>query len=317
MRDTIETLFDASPITGLVVAIIDKRAVTVYCSGELEGLPVSERTIWPVASLTKPVFVYGVLQLVQDGLLDLDQPLQSYLSEPYLADTEYLPLMTARHAMSHTTGLPNWRDSEGLRAGFRPGTRFSYSSEGLNYLQHVVEQLLGIPMADYLQQKLFSPFDMGNSVLRPETEATLPPYLTFLAQTLPANGAISLWTTLEDYARFVMAMFDSAIGREMHSAQTVVGRYPTLHWGLGWGLQVHAADRSFWHWGGRGIPRTLNFAIGWPEQQQAVILFTNHSDGLYLCRDIIHSLFPARPLPAFDWLLPAQQWRADGLLADA
>jgi len=55
-----------------------------------------------VASLTKPVFSVGVLQLVQQGLLELDRPLQAYLPQPYLAGVDFLDEITARHTLTHT-----------------------------------------------------------------------------------------------------------------------------------------------------------------------------------------------------------------------
>jgi len=67
------------------------------CGGCFEGEPVQSNTMWTLASLIKPVFVYGVLQLVQQG--NLDRPLQTYLPQPYLSDSMYLPEMTARHAI--------------------------------------------------------------------------------------------------------------------------------------------------------------------------------------------------------------------------
>ena len=99
---------------------------------------------------------------------------------------------------------------------------------------------------------------------------------------------------------------------EMLTSQIGVGEYPDLRWGLGWGLQGEGESLRFWHWGARSIPQTMNFAVGWPQQQKAIVIFTNHGEGLYLCRDLIHSVFPQEVLPAFDWLLPAKNWRPDG-----
>lgn len=319
MHDTLKTLMQASPVTGLAVATVSDGNIHTTYLGTWDDAPITAETIWPVASLTKPVFSVGVLQLVQQGLLELDRPLWAYLPQPYLAGVDFLDEITARHTLTHTSGLPNWRDSQGLRTGFRPGSRFSYSSEGLNYLQYVVEHLLSKSMTDYLREHLFLPLDMPTTTLEAETEASLGPHLGFLAATLPANGALSLRTTLLDYARFVQAMLNadsrllrSDMHREMLTPHSPVGVFEQLHWGLGWGLQQVDQERSFWHWGARGIPRTMNVAVGWPDRHEAILIFTNHADGLYLCREIIQATFPGRAFPAFDWLLPARDWRADG-----
>lgn len=319
MHDTLKTLMQASPVTGLAVATLTDGTLHTTYLGTWDTVPITVETIWPVASLTKPVFSAGVLQLVQQGLLDLDRPLQAYLPQPYLNGVDFLDEITARHTLTHTSGLPNWRDSQGLRTGFRPGSHFSYSSEGLNYLQAVVEHLLQRSMADYLREYLLLPLDMPATILEAETEASLGPHLGFLATTLPANGALSLRTTLLDYARFVQAiltadtrLLGSDMHREMLTPHISVGVFEQLHWGLGWGLQQANHEWSFWHWGARGIPRTMNVAVGWPDRHEAIIIFTNHADGLDLCRKIIQATFPGRALPAFDWLLPARDWRADG-----
>lgn len=314
-----QEVMEASPVTGLAVAEIDQERITLYCLGESDGENVSVETIWPVASLTKPVFVYGVLKLVQRGLLELDRPLQDYLPKPYVDGIDTLPLMTARHAMTHSTGFPNWRDAQGLRTSFRLGEKYSYSSEGLNYLQIVVEHMLGKSMRDSLREQVFLPLEMRHTELGCETESTLPPGLFFLLNTCPANGAFSLRTTIDDYARFVRAMLieessglRDGLYREMLTPQIDVGMYADLKWGLGWGLQQANNKLSFWHWGARGTPQTMNFAVGWPKQQKGIVIFTNHAEGLYLCRDIIRRVFPQEPVPAFDWLLPAKKWRPDG-----
>ncbi len=312
MEADLKELMDASPVTGLATAFTRDGSVSVSYWGELEGQALSPKTIWPVASLTKPVFACAVLKLVDQGVLDLDQPLQRYLPCSDVDCAGDISKMTARHVLIHTTGFPNWRDARGLRAEFRPGSRFSYSSEGINYLQRVVEHMLGAPADAIIRQVVFDPYGMDGSELRPETEASLPPALAFLAADQPASAALSLWTTSGDYARFLSAMLGEAELRRMVTPQSAVGHVPDLYWGLGWGLQGQGSERSFWHWGARGMPRTMNFAVGWPQSHEAAVIFTNHADGLYLCRDILTRRFPHRAFPAFDWLLPAQNWRADG-----
>jgi CubicO group peptidase (beta-lactamase class C family) len=324
LPEDFRALMQDSAVTGLATAIINGDVIRISACCEFLGEMLTEDTIWPVASLTKPVFAYGVLQLVQRGLLDLDRPLQEYLPGPYLEGIPELPLITARHAMTHSTGFPNWRDAQGLRASFRPGEKFSYSSEGLNYLQAVVEHLIGMSMDAYLKQNVFLPFGMTQTELACEMPETVPPFSHFFLKTLPANGALSLRTTIGDYARFVHAMFDPGVGgeyrlseamlNEMLRPQIMVGERKQLHWGLGWGLHTSSIDESFWHWGARSIPTAMNFAVGWPEQRQGMVIFTNHQHGLSLADDIIRNafLFVSSPVFAFDWLLPAKNWRPDG-----
>jgi len=313
LRTALERAMADTGVTGSALAVIAGGALTeIHTIGELEDTPVQPDTIWAVASLTKPVFVYGVMQLVEQGVIDLDLPLQSYLRAPYLDDDPRCARMTARHAMTHSTGFPNWRDEKGLRAEFEPGSRFSYSSEGLTYLQYVVEQVTDMPAHDYLRRNVFDPLAMRHSALVEEGAVGLPPHIQFRSDTLRANGALSLRTTIEDYAQFMLTMLADTSLSEMLKPQIAVGDISNLYWGLGWGLQTGEAGLSFWHWGARGIPRTMNFALGIPAQRKAIVIFTNHANGLYVCQNVIESWLGESGLPAFEWLLPAQTWRPDG-----
>lgn len=314
MNQQLEALRTAANVTGLAVAYVSGGHVSdVQLLGEDAGESLQRSTRWRVASLTKPVFVYGAMLLVKSGLLDLDRPLQFYLPHPYLDDQPYVPLMTARHAMSHTTGFPNWRDGHGLIAAFEPGTKFSYSSEGLTCLQVVAEHIVGMPMSTYLKTHVFTPLGMQHTQLQQEAAGELPPALRFLKGNLLANCALSLTTTIEDYARFMNAMLSAdEVAGEMLQPQIAIRGIPNLYWGLGWGLQVTGNTTSFWHWGARSTPHALCFAMGIPTEQRAIVVFTNHSDGLYLSKQIVELWADGSPIPAFDWLLPARDWRPDG-----
>ena len=100
--------------------------------------PVSAGTVFQAASLSKPVVAYAALLLADAGLLDLDRPLGSYLPEPYAAGDPRIRSVTARQALSHSTGMQNWRFSadDTLQFAFAPGGGFQYSGEGYFYLSN-------------------------------------------------------------------------------------------------------------------------------------------------------------------------------------
>ncbi|MHB0878102.1 MAG: serine hydrolase domain-containing protein, partial [Anaerolineae bacterium] len=126
--------------------------------------PVSPRTVFEAASLSKPVFAYAVLGLCARGRLDLDTPLLHYLPSLFPTPDERLSLVTARHVLAHTGGFHNltWGD-EPAQAHLAPGERFSYSSAGYEYLQFVIEAITGEPLAAYLRRQVLDPFGMSDS----------------------------------------------------------------------------------------------------------------------------------------------------------
>ena len=126
-------LLDRHGVPGIAVGFVDgngaTRIVTSGTGGDGRG-PVDDESVFGAASLSKPVFASGVLSLVDGGRLELDRPLSEYLAEPYLATDERAASITARMVLSHTTGLPNWRQDRPLLLRWSPVTRWGYSGEG-------------------------------------------------------------------------------------------------------------------------------------------------------------------------------------------
>jgi CubicO group peptidase (beta-lactamase class C family) len=129
-----------------------------------EAAPVDQDTVFAAASLTKPVFASVFLALVREGRIELDRPLSKYLELPNPADPRAATL-TARHLLSHSSGWRNWRNqlTDTLTCTFDPGTRWLYSGEGYYFLQRIMEQVTGQPMAITLRQRLFGPLGMTRS----------------------------------------------------------------------------------------------------------------------------------------------------------
>ena len=134
---------------------------------------VDQDTLFEAASISKAVFAYIVLQLVDRGLLDLDRPLVTYLRPAYLPDSPALAPITARHALTHTSGLPNWGEDskpESFLPQFQPGTHFSYSGEGLFWLQLVAEHVTGEGLDLFARRLLFDPAGMKRSTFAAYTD---------------------------------------------------------------------------------------------------------------------------------------------------
>ena len=158
-------LLELAMVPGIAVAVLEggrtwQRGFGLACR-EPER-PVGSATLFEGASLGKPVFAAVVLRLRDAGVLDLDRPLHDYLRLPD-ADGRTRRI-TARHVLSNTTGLPNWRLQPGpLRSEFDPGKKFAYSGEGFFYLQRVIEQLTGTSTERTMAEHLFVPLGMTSS----------------------------------------------------------------------------------------------------------------------------------------------------------
>ena len=107
----IPELMKKGNMPGLAIAVIRKGKTSwVRGFGVKEtktGVPVTEDTIFEAASLSKPVFAYGVLKLVEQRKLGLDVPLTTYLPKPYIEGDDRLNKITARIVLSHRTGFPS------------------------------------------------------------------------------------------------------------------------------------------------------------------------------------------------------------------
>jgi CubicO group peptidase (beta-lactamase class C family) len=162
---------------GMAVAVIDHGKVVyvkAYGIRNAKGDPLSTDTIMYGASLTKTVFAYTVMQLVDQGKLNLDTPIKDDLDKPLptygpdpvfpdkygpykdLADDPRWERITPRMCLTHSTGFSNFwfiEPDRKLHIHFDPGTHFSYSGEGLILLQFVIEhgrkaQGLGLDLGD-------------------------------------------------------------------------------------------------------------------------------------------------------------------------
>lgn len=160
----------AFAVPGVGIAVVEDGEVAwsrpFGVTNSVTRTPVDARTIFEDASLSKPVFAYLVLQLVDAGSIDLDRSLVEYRRPDYLADHPWIDRITARDVLRHSTGLPNWRKSpatEKLVPMVEPGTRIDYSGEAIFWLQLAVESITGQSLDESMQMHLFGPAGMKDS----------------------------------------------------------------------------------------------------------------------------------------------------------
>ncbi len=249
---------------GLATAIVENgRPILVRAWGHRNqaGAPLTPNTIMYGASLTKAVFAYTVMQLVEEGRLDLDRPVADYLPRPLpeygnmdaygnwgdLAGDERWRKLTPRILLTHSSGFANfsWDEpDEKLRFNFDPGTRYAYSGEALILLQFAIEKGLGLSLGAEMQRRVFDRFGMTNTSMM-----WRPDFARNLADGWKADGSVephdersrvraagSMDTTIADFARFAAGFMRgeglrSASRAEMLKAQlpiTSAAQFPTM-----------------------------------------------------------------------------------------
>lgn len=198
-----QRLMTRENVQGMALAVIDHgRIVHVAAYGHrnvARDLPLTTTTIMYGASLTKTAFTYMLLQLVDEGRLNLDasvadllpQPLPRYNSEDYdytdLAGDERWRALTPRILLTHTSGFANFRwlePDKRLRFHSTPGTRYGYSAEGFYILQLILEKGLGLDVGKEMQARVFDRFGMTRTSM-----TWRPDFATDLADGYKLNGS--------------------------------------------------------------------------------------------------------------------------------
>jgi CubicO group peptidase (beta-lactamase class C family) len=317
--DEVQRLMAREHVQGLALAVIDRGqvlSVKTYGKRNVErGLPLTPQTIMYGASLTKAAFAYMLLQLVDEGKLDLDAPLTSLLPQPLPAydkqPWDYTDLekderwrkLTPRILLTHSSGFANFRWLEPdrkLRFHFDPGTRYAYAGEGFYILQLVLERGLGLDTGREMQRRVFDRFGMRNTSMqwRADFAQNLADGYTLEGKMEPhdersrPSAAGSMDTSIEDQARLWAGVMRgeglSAASRAMMvQAQlpiTSSSQFPTLTalpatWpqGLAAGLGVvRFNDRSGPAWfKGGHNESTGNMVLCLESGQRCVVMLAN------------------------------------------
>ncbi|MDB1087748.1 serine hydrolase [Streptomyces sp. ACA25] len=206
-------------------------AVAVLADGTVAGSHGPTGRRFPLASVTKPLAAYAVLVAVEEGAIELDEPVGP-------------PGATVRHLLAHTSGLA----FDEHRTMAEPGTRRLYSNSGFELLGDLVTKAAGIPFPEYLRQAVLEPLGMTDTAL----------------DGSPAKDGVS---TADDLARFAAELqAPRLLARQTLTEATAVtfpgvngvlpgfGHQKPNDWGLGFEIRGHKSP----HWTGTGSsPRTF------------------------------------------------------------
>ncbi len=197
LRAGIDRILNRRPTVGLAVGVVRDGSLELFEGhgwADIESrTPVTEGTGFRIASITKTFTAVAVMQLWEQGLIDLDAPANDYLRAYRLvpARASFGPA-TVRHLLTHTAGIREvlhpWgllrmRDfGETVRAGrpvpslaeyyggalhvdAEPGTRFTYSNHGFATLGQIISDVTGVPLDVYYREQIFEPLGMPDTEL--------------------------------------------------------------------------------------------------------------------------------------------------------
>ncbi len=338
----------AQHVTGAQIAVVDRgRLVWSEAFGMRSldpPLPMERTTTTWAASITKSVFATCVMLLVECGEFDLDIPVARQLPEPldqYEPYRETASLMvqdpqwqrvTPRMLLSHSSGLHNFSSLEPdkkMHLHFSPGTHFSYSGEGMNLLQYLIEQKKQRPLDLLMQEALFTPLGMTHTgmVFRKEFESDIADRYDasgkFVARTRrsPARGAGSMTSSADDLALFASALFAGKIVKpatrkkmlEPVIAIRSLHQFPQGHdepegaeaaavglaYGLGWGLLTRTPVGPAFFKEGHG-DGAQDYIICFERRQTCMILLTNSDNGELAFRPLLEGIL-GDPVTPWEW----------------
>ncbi|HUU36439.1 MAG TPA: serine hydrolase domain-containing protein [Vicinamibacterales bacterium] len=315
-------------VPGLSAAIASGESIVWaegFGSADLEqNVAVRPETVFRIASISKPITATAVMQLVERGLVSIEDPIQRYVPGfPRKPQGE----IRLRHLLSHTSGIRHYRGDEfGLNdyyptvdralavfqndpLEFAPGERYSYSTYGYNLLAGVVEAASGRTFDDYLRANIFEPAGMTSTFLeRPQeivqyrarqyVRGSSPmiwlnaPYVD-LSVKWAGGGMIS---TASDLLRFDLALNAGRLLR--HDTQdrmytpTRLNSGATTAYGLGWMVSQDGGRIKVAHSGGAMGGTT--YLLRDPKARVASVVLAN-LDNVPRLRDLADQLMTLAP----------------------
>jgi CubicO group peptidase (beta-lactamase class C family) len=294
-------------IPGLAVAVVREGrivAAQAYGLANLElGVPVTLDTVFPIASLDKQLTASGIMLLVQDGKVGLDDDIGRYFVDP----PQSWKAIRVRHLLSHTSGLPDvvaeesdgrifttypteqlLRNVQRQNLLFLPGNGYCYSDAGIFLAQLVTERASGMPWRRFMAERLFAPAGMTSTTFMdaaPIIKNRVAGHALLESGEIVSNRRYAsidgplfsdVGATIIDFARWA-AVLDTGrvLPKELRDQMwtPAVRADDMLYWrdyGFGFGLDSYRGVRVILHSGYTGVG-----IVVLPEQRTVVVIFTN------------------------------------------
>lgn len=302
--DLIKLEMQRQNIPGLALAVLKDgkiiKAAGYGMSNIKLQMPSNPDTIYKIASVSKQFIATGIMLLVQEGKIGVDDPINKYLE----GTPATWKAITIRHLLTHTSGLvrepPGYdphkmrTDAEVIKSAyplplqFQPGEKFQYSNVGYFALGEVTRKVSGEPWTDYLDKKVFKPSGM-NATYPTNTKVALPnraqgyvdnDKLREAGEWLALRPSGAFLSTVLDMAKWDAMLYTDKILSEAtrHQMWTPVklNNGTTYPYGFGWQLEPLSGRRTVYHSGGGPGARTK--FVRFPDDKLSIIVLINLDD---------------------------------------
>jgi CubicO group peptidase (beta-lactamase class C family) len=287
------------------------------------GRPATSDTAYLLASVTKPIMATAVCVAAEAGLLELDEPIEKYLSGRRLNRPRGYGAPTVRQVLQHRGGLGkhydfSYADSAAIMPTARgvmtrygmlyrePGTRFEYSNLGYGLLDMVLGTVSAQEPAEFVRDRVFGPLGLASCHIGPSYPGPAPEALRYAAdgRRYPSydtshRGASLGWASAPDLAMFGLSQADGpgVLSRGMSAVMCTA--LPTsdhrLGYGLGWCVSIGDRHTIVCHSGSMGGVATMLIVV--PDQQLSVCVLTNQTG--MAARTAVVSHVMSELVPAF------------------
>jgi CubicO group peptidase (beta-lactamase class C family) len=316
-------ILDPYAVPGAAVGIIRNGKVRIATGygyrDAAKRQPVTASTAFNVGSVSKSLTAWGVMRLVQEGRINLDAPVNGYLSRWKIPPSEFnAEAVTVRRLLNHTSGLSMWgvpkvspdidppsldamlaatTDGErDIRLVREPGSEWGYSGGGYAVLQLLIEEVTHRSFDDYMKTEILRPLGMtGSAYVWDEaiSRAAATPYdatgKPFAGHRFTATSAAGLQTTLTDLLAFAMASLNPAneASRVLAPATLASMQLPSREspkYGLGYELPEIAGIRLVGHSGSNeGWMAQLLLS---PGTADGIVVLTNGTNGVRIIAEV-------------------------------
>lgn len=308
-------------VPGTAIGIIKNGEVTYILNYGMadknENKFVNNDTIFQVGSVSKSLSAWGVMHLIDEGKIGIDDPVEKYLTRWHLPTSKFNNNdVTIRRLLSHTAGLSSHGYSgtkpgeklntieeslsKGVQIVVQPGSEFMYSGGGYTVLQLLTEEVTKKTFDRYMYNEILKPLGMEHSSYSNNfTNTNMSKSYGTLGQTLPnynftEEAAAGLKTTLPDFLKFIIASMDGnngeIRGRGILKNESVDLMFTPVkeNYGLGFCIHQLSDNNTLIDHGGANIGWRAQYGMI-PEKKDGLVIFTNSDNGQNLIDDIFNS----------------------------